>query len=304
MSGPRIGLVLGGGGARGIAHVPVIEALDELGLTPAAIAGTSIGAVYGAGRASGLSGAELRAITLDCFGNRAQALSRLWTLRPKKFADLLASGFGLGQIDPEKILATFGGAALRDTFEDLPIPLTVVATDYYGGGEACLMSGDLRRAVAASMAIPAVFRPVVIDGRVLVDGGVVDPVPVGALPVEVDLIVAVDIASFPEPADGKALPGALEVMFGSSQLMQQQIAATRFERTPPDVLIRPPVNHIRALDFLEAKKILAAAEASKEEAKRRIGRLIEAHEAEPVARLEPPRRRRWLPVPRRGDRTP
>ena len=294
MSQPRIGLVLGGGGARGIAHVPVIEALDELGLRPSAIAGTSIGAVYGAGRASGLTGADLRAVTLDCFGNRATALARLWSLRPKKFADLLSSGLGLGQIDPEKILATFAGEAIRPTFEDLSIPLTVVATDYYGGGAACLMSGDLPRAVAASMAIPAVFRPVVIDGRVLVDGGVVDPVPVGALPVEVDLVVAVDIASYPEPAGGKALPGALEVMFGSSQLMQQQIAATRFARNPPDVLIRPPVNHVRALDFLEARSILAAAEPSKEEAKRRIGRLIEAHMAEPVHTLQPPKKRRWL----------
>ena len=301
MSDPRIGLVLGGGGARGIAHVPVIEALDELGVKPAAIAGTSIGAVFGAGRASGLSGADLRALTLDCFGNRAAALARLWTLRPKKFADLLASGLGLGQLDPLKILTTFGGAAIRPTFEDLVVPLAVVATDYYGGGAACLMSGDLHRAVAASMAIPAVFRPVVLGGRVLVDGGVVDPVPVGALPVEVDFVVAVDIASYPEPADGRALPGALEAMFGSSQLMMQQIAAARFERNPPDVLIRPPVNHVRALDFLEARAVLAAAEPAKEEAKRRLSRLIEAHLAEPVARLEPPRKRRWLPVPRRAD---
>ncbi|MDK9697053.1 MAG: patatin-like phospholipase family protein [Siculibacillus sp.] len=303
MSEPRIGLVLGGGGARGIAHVPVIEALDELGVRPAAIAGTSIGAVYGAGRAGGLTGAELRAVTLDRFGNRAAALARLWTLRPKKFADLLSSGLGLGQIDPEKILATFVGDEIRATFGELTIPLAVVATDYYGGGAASLISGDLRRAVAASIAIPAVFRPVVIEGRVLVDGGVVDPVPVGALPVEVDLIVAVDIASYPEPAGGKALPGALEVMFGASQLMQQQIAAARFERNPPDVLIRPPVNHVRALDFLDAPKILAAAEPAKEEAKRRIGRLIEAHMAESVRALESPKKRRWLPAVRLRERS-
>ena len=179
------------------------------------------------------------------------------------------------------------------------MPLTVVATDYYGGGAALLERGDLRRAVAASMAIPSVFRPVVIEGRVLVDGGIVDPVPVGALPIEVDLVIAVDIASYPEPADGKALPGALEAMFGASQLMMEQIAAARFERHPPDVLIRPPVNHVRVLDFLEAKKILAAAEPVKEEAKRRISRLIEAHMAEPVTALDPPKKRRWLPALRR-----
>jgi NTE family protein len=296
MSEPRIGLVLGGGGARGITHVPVIEALDELGLKPTAIAGTSIGAVYGAGRAAGLSGADLRAMTLASFGNRAAALAKLWALRPKKLGDLLTSGFGLGQIDPEKILATFAGEAIRPRFEDLVIPLTVVATDFYGGRAALLTSGDLRRAVAASMAIPTLFRPVTIDGRVLVDGGIVEPVPVGALPVEVDLLVAVDVVSYPEPADGKALPGALEAVFGASQLMMQQLAAARFERHPPDVLIRPPVNHIRVLDFLEAKRILAESESVKEEAKRRIARLVEAHMAEPVANLEVPRRRRWLPL--------
>ena len=296
MSDPRIGLVLGGGGARGITHVPVIEALDELGLKPTAIAGTSIGAVYGAGRAAGLSGADLRAATLESFANRAAALAKLWALRPKKLGDLLTSGFGLGQIDPEKILTTFAGEAIRPRFEDLVIPLTVVATDFYGGRAAHLGSGDLRRAVAASMAIPTLFRPVVIDGRVLVDGGIVDPVPVGALPVEVDAVVAVDIVSYPEPADGKALPGALEAVFGSSQLMMQQIAAAGFERRPPDVLIRPPVNHIRVLDFLEAKRILADSLPMKEEAKRRIGRLVEAYTAEPTPTLEIPRRRRWLPA--------
>ena len=296
MADPRIGLVLGGGGARGIIHVPVIEALDDLGVTPTAIAGTSIGAIYGAARAGGLSGADLREATLASVGNRAAALAKLWTMRPKKIGDLFTGGFGLGQIDPEKILATFIGEAIRPRFEDLVIPLAVIATDFYGGVQARLTSGDLRRAVAASMAIPTLFKPVLIDGRVLVDGGIVNPVPVDALPAEVDLIVAVDVVSYPEPADGKALPGALEAVFGSSQLMMQQIAAAKFERRPPDVLIRPPVNHIRVLDFLEAKKILVGGAATKEEAKRRIARLIEAHMADPVAALDPPRKRRWLPA--------
>lgn len=302
MTEPRIGLVLGGGGARGISHVPVIEALDELGLKVTAVAGTSIGAVYGAGVAAGLSGADLRAATLASFGNRAAALAKLWTLRPKKIGDLLTSGFGIGQIDPEKILGAFAGEAIRASFDDLVLPLAVVATDFYGGREAYLTKGDLRRAVAASIALPTVFRPVVIDGRVMVDGGILDPVPVGALPVEVDIVVAVDVVSYPEPADGKALPGALEAVFGSSQLMMQQIAAARFEQRPPDLLLRPPVNHIRVLDFLEAKKILAAGEPVKEEAKRRIHRLVEAHMAEPLPRLEPPRKRRWLPARLRGER--
>lgn len=294
MADPRIGLVLGGGGARGITHVPVIEALDDLGVVPTAIAGTSIGAIYGAARAGGHSGAELRELTLASFGNRATALSKLWTLRPRRFGDLWAGGLGLGQLDPEKILHAFVGEAIPARFEDLVIPLTVIATDFYGASEARLGHGDLRRAVAASMALPTLFKPVTIDGRVLIDGGIVNPVPVDALPAEVDLIIAVDVVSFPEPADGRALPGALEAVFGASQLMMQQIAAARFERRPPDILIRPPVNHIRVLDFLEARKILAAGAATREDAKRRIGRLLESHLVEPLAALEPPKARRLL----------
>ncbi len=273
---PRIGLVLGGGGARGIAHVAVIEALDEMGVRPAAIAGTSIGAIYGAARAGGLTGAELRARTLDSFANRSAALAKLWTLRPKRLGDLFSGGLGLGQLSPERILEIFVGDAFRAEFADCPIPLAVVATDFYGGREAILTSGPVRRAVAASIALPTLFSPVVIDGRVLMDGGIMNPVPVDALPVEVDVVVAVDVVSFPEPAGGKVAPGAFDAVFGASQLMQQQIAAFKFEARRPDLLIRPPVNDIRMLDFLAAEKVLAAAEATKDEVKRRLGRLIEA----------------------------
>lgn len=303
MADPRIGLVLGGGGARGIIHVPVLEALDDLGLAPTAIAGTSIGAIYGAARAGGLSGADLREATLASVGNRTTALAKLWGLRPKKFGDLLTSGFGLGQIDPEKILAAFVGDFVPERFDQLAVPLAVVATDFYGGVEVRLTEGDLRRSVAASMAMPTVFRPVVIDGRVLFDGGIVNPVPVDALPAEVDLVIAVDVVSFPEPVEGKAVPKALEAIFGASQLMMQQIAAARFERRNPDILVRPPVNHIRVLDFLDAPKILAGGDVVREEVKRRVGRLVEAHMAEPAERLEPPRRRRWLPARTRVRRT-
>ncbi|MCE1234872.1 MAG: patatin-like phospholipase family protein [Hyphomicrobiales bacterium] len=273
---PRIGLALGGGGARGIAHVAVIEALDEMGVAPAAIAGTSIGAIYGAARAGGLTGAELRARTLENFANRTAALAKLWTLRPKKWGDLLAGGVGLGQLSPERILEIFVGDALPATFADCSAPLAVVATDYYGGRETVLTRGPLRRAVAASIALPTLFKPVVIDGRVLLDGGIMNPVPVDALPAEVDLVVAVDVVSFPEPADGETTPGALQAVFGASQLMQQQIAAFKFEARRPDLLIRPPVNDVRMLDFLAAEKVLAAAEPVKEEVKRRLGRLLEA----------------------------
>lgn len=279
MGDPRIGLVLGGGGARGIAHVPVLEALDELGLVPTAISGTSIGAIYGAARAGGLSGADIRARTLEIFGNRTATLAKLWSMRPKKIGDLLTGGFGIGQINPQKILDTFVGEVIPERFEDCGIPLTVVATDFYGGEEVVFSRGDLRPAVAASIALPSLFKPVVIDGRVLVDGGIINPIPVDALPSEVDLIIAVDVVSFPEPREGRSLPGAMEAIFGSTQILMQQVAAGRFERRRPDVLLRPPVNGIGTLDFLDAPRILEETACVKDELKRKLSLLLEADSA-------------------------
>ncbi|MBT9289457.1 patatin-like phospholipase family protein [Prosthecodimorpha staleyi] len=289
MSDPRIGLVLGGGGARGFAHIPVIEALDELGLVPAAIAGTSIGAIMGASRGSGLTGREIRERTLEVFGNRAAALGKLWDLRPRRFADILApGGLALGQLDAERILSVFVGDAIAPTFADLVIPTAIVATDFYASGEIALRSGDLRKAVAASIALPVVFRPVLHDGRVLIDGGVHNPVPVDHVPDGLDFVIAVDVIGQPEPVDGKALPGALETIFGASQILMQAVAKGKFEKRPPDLLIRPAVSGFRVLDFLRAREILEATDATKDEVKRRLERLIAAHPAEPVA-LPPPK---------------
>lgn len=278
MTSPRIGLVLGGGGARGFGHIPVIEALDELGLVPQAIAGTSIGAIMGASRAAGLSGAEIRERTLAVFGNRTAALGRLWDLRPKRFADFLPLG-KLGQFDAERVLSVFVGDAIPPSFSDLVVPTTIVATDFYGGCEVALRSGDLRRAVAASIALPAIFRPVLHDGRVLIDGGVQNPVPVDLLPSDIDLTIAVDVIGMPEPLPDRQFPGALESIFGASQILMQAVAQAKFEQRPPDLLVRPTVNTFRVLDFLRAREILEATSVTKDEVKHRLERMIEAHPA-------------------------
>jgi NTE family protein len=307
MSSPRIGLVLGGGGARGLGHIPVLEALDELGLVPAAIAGCSIGAIMGASRAAGLSGREIRERTLEVFGNRTAAIAKLWDLRPRRFADLLApGGLALGQLDAERVLATFVGDAIPPSFSDLVLPLTVMATDFYGAREVALRSGDLRKAVAASIALPVLFRPVLLDGRVLIDGGVHNPVPVDELPAALDYVIAVDVIGQPEPTESRVLPSATETIFGASQILMQAVAKAKFEKRPPDLLIRPMVNGFRVLDFLRAREILEASEGAKDEVKRRLERMIAAQPAEPVAIEAPgvaearsPTRRR--PARRKAD---
>ncbi len=281
MSTPRIGLVLGGGGARGLGHVAVLQALDDLGLRPVAIAGASIGAIVGAGIAAGMTGSEMREAFLDVFGSRANAVAKLWQLRPKKLTDLIArDSFGIGKVDAERVLEIFAGDRIPARFSDLLIPFAVSTTDFYGGCEIRLSSGDLPRAVAASMAMPGIFKPVMIDGRPMVDGGVMNPVPIDALPEDIDISIAVDVVSFPEPRADRVMPTGLETVFGAAQLMMQQIMAAKLERRAPDLLVRPPIGDFHVMDFLRARQILAACEPVREDVKRRLTRLIEARDGD------------------------
>ena len=180
MSGDlRIGLALGGGGARGMAHILVCEAFDELGIKPALIAGTSIGAIIGAGYAAGFSGRDMRNSAVAFYAKRREVLGRLWRARPLAFTDLLRGRSLTPQFDARTILNSFvpGIELLPETFEELAIPLKIVTCDFYAWKEAVLSSGPLRPAIAASVAIPALFRPVELNGRFLIDGGACNPLP-------------------------------------------------------------------------------------------------------------------------------
>src|SRR5262249_40684194 len=158
------GLALGGGGARGLAHIAVIEALDELNVRPVAIAGTSIGAAIGAGYAAGMSGKAMRPHGLDIAPCRGEPLSKLVGARPPGRSDLLSAPFGNPVLlDAERFCAAFLPDLPAD-FSALIIPLTVIATDLYGRCEVPFASGPLRPAIAASMAVPALVRPVESEG--------------------------------------------------------------------------------------------------------------------------------------------
>lgn len=258
----RIGLALGGGGARGLAHIPVLEALDDLGLKPSRIAGTSIGAILGAGYAAGHSGEDMRRIALDLFADNNKVLSRLWQLRPRRFRDYFKTG--PVQFDPERVLEVFVGQHLPDRFEDLKIPLRVLATDFYGCTEVDFESGPLLPAIAASVAIPAVFRPVRHEGRFLIDGGVVNPLPFDGLRDHCDVIVAVDVVGKPVARANPADINMLDSLFGSSQILMHTISVQKLKLDQPDILVRPPDDNTGVLDFLKARQILAKAESLRE----------------------------------------
>ncbi|HEX2255212.1 MAG TPA: patatin-like phospholipase family protein [Afifellaceae bacterium] len=279
-----IGLALGGGGARGMAHILVCEAFDELGLKPAVIAGTSIGAIIGVGYASGLSGREMRERAVAFYARRREVLSKLWRARPLAFSDLLRGRLLAAQFDPELILSTFvpGYDDLPATFEELAIPLRIVATDFYGWTETVLESGPLAPAIAASIAIPSLFRPVLVNGRVQIDGGCYNPLPFDLVD-EAELVVACDVAGGPAGEPNRC-PGLLETIVGAAQLSMQAIVAEKLKWQQPDILVRPEINGIFVLDFLKTEAILDMNAGFKDDLKRRLDQAVNTPFEEALAR--------------------
>ncbi|RCS24600.1 patatin-like phospholipase family protein [Phyllobacterium salinisoli] len=264
--GPSVAVAFGGGGARGIAHVNVIEALDEMGIRPVAISGSSIGAIMGAGMAAGMSGREIRAYCNETLANRAQVAGRMWKMRPTSISEILAGGIRFTQFNIEKILKAFLPERLPTTFEELEIPLAVTATDFYGQQEVIIESGDLISAIAASAAIPALFRPIRRDGRILIDGGIYNPVPFELLEEKADIVIAIDVVGGPVGDDDK-MPSSIDAMFGASQLMMQSIIATKLKRTRPVIFLRPQVSRFGVLDFMRVAPILRESVGVKDELK-------------------------------------
>ncbi|RFC65351.1 patatin-like phospholipase family protein [Fulvimarina endophytica] len=271
-----IGLALGGGGARGIAHIHVLAAFDELGLKPVRIVGSSIGAIVGAGYCAGISAREIGDFMVKSFAHRRDLAVKLWQTRPPSFRQFLDDGgFRIGQLNVERIVASFLPDAVPKTFDSLTIPLGVMATDYYRRLECELDSGEIVSALGASAALPAIFRPVRREGRVLVDGGIYNPLPYDRLKGICDLVVAVDVNGGPE-GDPAVVPATVEAMIGSSQLMMQSVIDLKVRTDPPDILVRPRVSPYKVLDFLRAAEILRATEPVKDNVKRALENAIEA----------------------------
>jgi len=275
-SEPIVAIALGSGGARGFAHIAVLEALDELGVAPAAIAGTSIGAMIGAAYAAGMGGRDIRAYVLGALRNRGEVMRKLLRARVGRFSDLVLHGRGNPVLlDSEVCLDLFWPEAVPDFFEELAKPLLVVATDFYDRRELVMSSGALGPAVAGSMAIPGLIQPVAYEGRYLIDGGAVNPLPYDLLFDHADVVVAVDV-TFGGRRREPRRPAPFESMFGAAQIMQGAITAQKLKMRSPDILVRPGVEQFGVLDFLRASQILRAAESAKDELKRRLSARFEA----------------------------
>ena len=274
---PKIGFVLGAGSARGWAHIGVLRALTEAGIKPDFIAGCSVGAFVGAAFAAGrLDPLEAWALSLD------------WK-RMLKLAD-----FGLrgGLIKGKRVNDVFHEQFVECEFSELPIQFAAVATDLRSGQEIWLREGKVSAAIGASIAVPGLFRPILHEDRYLVDGSVVNPIPVSLCrAMGADIVLAVDLGSdlvgryvrdvdrAPAPAGRRGLlsrvlprydptsdrqtepelapPSLLEAMMGSINIMQLRIARSRLAGEPPDVLLTPRLGHLGLLDYHRAEIAIA-----------------------------------------------
>ncbi len=271
---PSIGVALGSGGARGLAHIAVLEAFDELGLRPQIIAGASMGALIGAAYASGLDAVDLRTHVVALLADRLAIARRLLAERTGGILNLIDRIRSGSDFESRGVIDAVLPETVPQEFADLALPLLVIATDYYKKRERVLDTGPLRTAIAASTALPGFMRPQVIGGSVLIDGGVTNPLPFNHLRDRADIVVAVDVIGGPSANRGRSIPSGPELVFRSIQIMQHIMARGMIAQRPPDILIRPPVERFRLLDFLKGYQILEAAQPAKEELKRSLDRVL------------------------------
>lgn len=243
---PLIGLVLGGGAARGFAHIGVIQALEEAGIHPDLVVGTSAGSVVAALYASGKSGGELQKV--------AQSMDEA------SLSDWRFPFFKPGVLKGEALARFISGQVAGRQIQELPLRLGVVATDLHSGQGVLFQRGDTATAVRASSAIPAVFQPVLIAGREYVDGGLVAPVPVQfARQMGAQVVIAVDISDAPQssgPLD------TFQILMQTFSIMGKRINS--FELDDADVVVKPQVSGLSSASFASrAQAVVAGHQAMK-----------------------------------------
>jgi NTE family protein len=298
MNQPRIGLALGGGGARGWAHIGVLKALMRAGVVPDVISGTSVGALVGGLHLAG---------RLDVLEGWSRGLTKF------KIASYLDFRVGGGMIGGHRLSAVLREHLGKMTIEALPKPFTCVATDLLTGHEVWLRKGDLVEMLRASFSLPGLFSPVEVDGRWLVDGALVNPLPVSVCrAMGAHVVIAVNLNADPigrVRMPGQRIPRAagfdvlqalprskanfgvgswLRSVFGrepdapslfgtmvqSLNILLDRVTRSRLAGEPPDVSISPRLGHIGLLEFDRAAEVIAEGEAATERTLAELGEVI------------------------------
>jgi NTE family protein len=307
MARPLVGLALGGGGARGWAHIGVMRALAKANIKPEILCGTSIGALVGAIHLAG---------KLDVIEDWARSLTKL---RMVSYLDFHASGGGM--IGGNRLAAIMRQHLGDTAIESLPIPFTCVATDLVSGHEVWLARGNLVDALRATISLPGMFAPIAWNGRWLVDGALVNPLPVSlcramgaqvviAVNLHADIIGKIASQSIPQAAGFDQLhefpevaskaehgfggwlkgifgrsadsPSTFGVMVQSLNIMQDRITRSRLAGEPPDVTIAPRLGQLGLLEFDRAAEGIAEGVAATERALSDIGEAIAVYASRPA----------------------
>jgi NTE family protein len=268
---PTLGIALGSGSARGWAHIGVLQALTEAGFAPDFVAGCSMGAMVGAAFAAGrIEQLEAWALSLD------------W----RRVVGLADVGLRGGLIKGDRLLNLYQGQFVQCPFSELSVPFAAVATDIATGQEVWLRDGKVSDAVRASCTVPGLFRPVLRDGRYLIDGSVVNPIPVSLCrAMGAEVVIAVDLGTHrarrfplesgqasiakprrgffnilgsPPPPEVRPLPSITDTLLGAIDIMQERIAQARLVGEAPEVLLTPSLGHFGPFEYHRAALSIAA----------------------------------------------
>jgi NTE family protein len=268
---PRVALVLGGGAARGFAHIGVIRVLEQERIPVDLVVGTSVGSLIGAIYAADRDSFELE-----------------WTAFQLEKDDLFDFGIvnavmGMGYAKGEKLEAFVKAKVKQESIEQLAIPFAAVATDLNWGGRVVLDKGSIGKAVRASSAIPGVFEPVLHQGKLLVDGGVVDNIPIDVARTKgADVVVAVDIS---ENVGNTNIRNLADVIIQSMNIMFAENVS--YLRKGADVIVAPAVGDVGTLDFTQKKRCMQAGMEAARRAMPKIREAIDAWKARKAAEAKP-----------------
>jgi NTE family protein len=264
---PRIGIALGAGSARGWAHIGVLQTLKKAGMAPEVVSGTSIGALVGAVYAD------------DRLDELEQWVSSLTWRRVVGFFDV---AFSSGLLKGGKLFTFLRGGLLDKNIEQLKLPFATVATDLANGREVWFRSGSVADAVRASIATPGLFTPWRQEDRLLVDGALVNPVPVSLVrAMEAEFVIAVDLNAHLSGRHARArdkpikAPSMMEIMSSSINIMSARINRSRMAGEPAEALIQPRLAEMGLMEYHRGAEAIAAGRAAAEQAVPHIRRMLQ-----------------------------
>jgi len=240
----KFGLCLGGGGARGLSHIAFIKVLDELKIKPTIISGSSMGAIIGAFYGAGMTGFEIEHILHEI---GLPELRRMLDFAILSRSSLI-KGKGVEKFLSKKLPIKY--------FSQLNIPLKIVATDFWRENMVVLEEGEIVPAIRASIAIPALFDPVILGDSVLVDGGVFNNLPYNILRNDCRFVIAIDVSGSRSIPEKLKKPNWFDNIYSTINIMQQSILDRQMKITKPDIYVRPTLLDYGLLDFDKADRIL------------------------------------------------